>query len=143
MVLTPLSPTRLPSVRVVSVRPDLVGEALAADLGQLRDRLPPLAAATARDIVAAELGRPLDDIYASFDDTPVAAASVAQVHFAETADGQPVAVKVLRPGVADAFASDLELFAWLADAAERQVAGLKSEAHTSELPSLMRTSYAV
>src|SRR3546814_11092672 len=92
----------------LSVRPDLVGEALAADLGQLRDRLPPFAAATARSIVAAEPGRPLDEIYASFDDTPVAAASVAQVHFAETTDGQLGAVKELRHGVADAFACDLE-----------------------------------
>lgn len=119
-----LGPSFIKLGQVLSVRPDLVGEALAADLGQLRDRLPPFPAATARAIIEAELGRPLDELYASFEDTPVAAASVAQVHFAETADGQPVAVKVLRPGVADAFARDLELFAWLAEAVETRIAGL-------------------
>ncbi|WP_370151517.1 2-polyprenylphenol 6-hydroxylase [Ferrovibrio sp.] len=119
-----LGPSFVKLGQVLSVRPDLVGEELAADLGRLRDRLPPFPAATARAIVAAELGQPVAAAFATFADTPVAAASVAQVHFAETTAGDPVAVKVLRPGVEAAFARDLELFAWLADAAERHVAGL-------------------
>jgi ubiquinone biosynthesis protein len=62
---------------------------------------------------------PLDTLFASFDETAIAAASIAQVHFARTKEGEEVAVKVLRPGVADAFARDLDLFSWLAALIER------------------------
>ena len=55
----------------------------------------------------------------SFDDTPIAAASIAQVHFATTTDGRAVAVKVLRPGIEAAFARDLDLFYWMAELVER------------------------
>jgi len=119
-----LGPSFIKLGQVLSVRPDLVGTALAADLGQLRDRLPPFSGATAKTIVESELGQPLDALFTTFEAEPVAAASVAQVHFAETADAAPVAVKVLRPGVEAAFARDLGLFAWLAEAAERRVTGL-------------------
>jgi ubiquinone biosynthesis protein len=64
---------------------------------------------------------PVDALFSSFDEVPIAAASIAQVHFAVTSDGAPVAVKVLRPGIEAAFARDLNLFAWLASLAERTV----------------------
>src|SRR5690606_20006621 len=122
--LSELGPSFIKLGQVLSVRPDLVGAGIAEDLGRLRDRLPPFPWDEAKASVEAELGRPLDELFAGFEPEPVAAASVAQVHFAETADGVPVAVKVLRPGVEAAFARDLKLFAWLADAAERRIAGM-------------------
>ena len=75
--------------------------------------------AEARALIEAEFACPLDALFASFDETAIAAASIAQVHFARTADGLDVAVKVLRPGIAAAFARDLDLFLWLAGLAER------------------------
>src|SRR5207253_10563800 len=73
----------------------------------------------ARALVEAEFACPLDTLFASFDETAIAAASIAQVHFARTADGHDVAVKVLRPGIAKAFARDIDLFLWLAGLGER------------------------
>ncbi|MSP66916.1 MAG: 2-polyprenylphenol 6-hydroxylase [Alphaproteobacteria bacterium] len=114
-----LGPGFIKAGQALSTRPDLIGEALAADLAQLQDRLPPFPTAQARATIAAELGRPVDQVFASFDDTPVAAASIAQVHFATTDAGAAVAVKVLRPGVEDAFAADVALLRRLARLAER------------------------
>ena len=98
----------------LSTRPDLIGEAVAADLAELRDRLPPFPATVARATVEAELERPLEELFADFDDAPAAAASIAQVHFATTLEGRRVAVKILRPGIEAEFARDLDLFRWLA-----------------------------
>ena len=105
--------------QALSTRADLVGVETAADLAMLRDRLPPFPAAAARRVVAAELGAPVEALFAAFDDAPVAAASIAQVHYATAPDGRAVAVKVLRPGVERAFARDLDLFLWLARLVER------------------------
>ena len=99
---------------MLATRPDIVGPDLAAGLRALQDKLPPFPAATARAVIEKELGRPLDDLYASFDADAVAAASIAQVHRATTPDGTAVAVKVLRPGIEVEFARDLAAFAWLA-----------------------------
>ena len=93
--------------QALSTRADLIGAEVAEDLAMLRDRLPPFPAAEARAVVTRELGAPIADLFQSFDDTPVAAASIAQVHFAVTSDGRAVAVKVLRPGVERAFQRDL------------------------------------
>ncbi|MEK9967600.1 MAG: 2-polyprenylphenol 6-hydroxylase [Ferrovibrio sp.] len=123
--LADLGPSFIKLGQVLSVRPDLVGAALAEDLGRLRDKLPPFSWAEAKHSIETELGTPLDSLYSSFEETPVAAASVAQVHFAQTSEGNPVAVKVLRPGVEAAFARDLKLFAWMAEAMERCVAGME------------------
>jgi len=76
-------------------------------------------------MVEAELGEPIAVLYRSFADEPVAAASIAQVHFAETAEGEEVAVKVLRPGIQAAFIRDLDLFYWLARLAERTQPALR------------------
>ena len=105
--------------QALSTRADLIGAETAADLAHLRDRLPPFSAREAREAVAAELGAPLSDLFGAFDDRPVAAASIAQVHYAVTGDGRPVAVKILRPGIERAFRRDLDLFLWLARLIER------------------------
>jgi ubiquinone biosynthesis protein len=81
--------------------------------------LPPFPGSEAQRLIEAEFGRPLGAFFSFFDQAAIAAASIAQVHFAQTTDGHDVAVKVLRPGIAEAFARDLDLFLWLADLAER------------------------
>ncbi|HLI10075.1 MAG TPA: 2-polyprenylphenol 6-hydroxylase [Alphaproteobacteria bacterium] len=117
--LQALGPSFIKLGQALSVRSDLFGEEMAEDLSLLQDRLPPFPAAAARATIEAELGRPIKALFAAFDDRPVAAASISQVHYAETTDGRPVAVKILRPGIEGAFARDLALFYWLAGLAER------------------------
>lgn len=117
--LQELGPSFVKLGQALSTRPDLVGEEIAEDLSELQDRLAPFPAEAARAIIAAELDKPIEDLFLGFDDKPVAAASIAQVHFAVTAEGEDVAVKVLRPGVELRFARDIALFTWLAVWAER------------------------
>jgi ubiquinone biosynthesis protein len=105
--------------QALSTRADLIGAQAAEDLAMLRDRLPAFPAEEARAVIARELEAPVEDLFSKFDDTPIAAASIAQVHFATTTDGRDVAVKVLRPGVDDAFRRDLDLLFWIAGLIER------------------------
>ena len=121
-----LGPAFIKLGQMLSTRSDMLGEQMAADLSLLQDRLAPFPAAEARATIAAELGRPVGELFDSFDDRPVSAASIAQVHFATIAaepgadpGNTEVAVKVLRPGIERAFARDLELMLWLAELIER------------------------
>lgn len=116
---TALGPSFIKLGQAMSCRPDIVGKAVAEDLASLQDALPPFAAATARAIIEAELERPIDALFTRFDDQPVAAASIAQVHKAMTSEGRAVAVKVLRPDIDTLFARDIDLFRTLALAVER------------------------
>ena len=120
-----LGPSFIKLGQLLSTRADLLGEEITADLASLQDRLPPFPGAAARALIEAEFARPLDTLFMTFDEVAVAAASIAQVHFARTTAGNEVAVKVLRPGIAAAFARDLDLFLWLAGLAEWLVAGLR------------------
>ncbi len=104
--------------QALSTRSDLLGEEMAADLSDLQDRLPPFPGAEARAAIVAELGAPVEALFREFDDRAVAAASIAQVHRAVTVDGRSVAVKVLRPGIEQAFRRDLDLFLWVAELIE-------------------------
>ena len=117
--LEELGPTFIKLGQALSVRSDLVGEEIALDLSTLQDRLPPFPAVVARETIEEELFAPVDELFRHFDDTPVAAASIAQVHFAETHEGDKVAVKVLRPGIEARFRQDLDLFLWIARVVER------------------------
>jgi len=117
--LTELGPTFIKLGQLLSTRSDLIGQTVAEDLAELQDRLPPFAAADARAIIEQELGRPIDALFSRFSEEAVAAASIAQVHFATTTEGRDVAVKVLRPGIEQAFRRDLDLFYWLAGLALR------------------------
>ncbi len=118
LALQRLGPSYIKLGQALSTRSDLIGEAMAADLSTLQDRLPPFPSAQAIAVIEEELGQKIDQLFSAFDAQPVAAASVAQVHFATTTEGLDVAVKVLRPGVAAAFARDLDLLLWLAERIE-------------------------
>lgn len=85
--------------QVMSTRPDLFSPEVIDQLRALQDRIPPFAFPKVKAVLEADLGKPLDQVFSEIDETPVAAASVAQVHRARLLDGREVAVKVLRPGV--------------------------------------------
>ena len=113
-----LGPTFVKLGQMLSTRADLLGDDITSDLAALQDRLPPFPGDEARALIEAEFGKPLTELFAAFDETATAAASIAQVHFAKTSDGHEVAVKVLLPGIEAAFARDLDLFLWLARLAQ-------------------------
>lgn len=117
--LTALGPSFIKLGQTLSTRSDLFGPEVAEDLAALQDRLAPFPSDIAFATIETELGKPIDALYARIDRTPVAAASIAQVHLACTTDGQDVAVKVLRPGVEAAFERDIAMFRWLAALAWR------------------------
>ncbi|MDX2144316.1 MAG: 2-polyprenylphenol 6-hydroxylase [Rhodospirillaceae bacterium] len=128
LALTALGPTFIKFGQALSTRADLLGDEVTADLAELQDRLPPFPFKDVSATITADFGKPVAPLFSSIDERPVAAASIAQVHFAVTTEGREVAVKVLRPQVAEAFARDIALLYWLADMAVRvmpQLARLK------------------
>jgi ubiquinone biosynthesis protein len=118
--LESLGPAHIKLGQILATRPDVIGSEVATALEQLQDRLPPFPTDEAKARIEAELGKPLTALFSSFGE-PVAAASIAQVHEAGTAEDPPrrVAVKVLRPGIEQEFARDLSALAFAARMAER------------------------
>jgi predicted unusual protein kinase regulating ubiquinone biosynthesis (AarF/ABC1/UbiB family) len=114
--------------QLASCRPDLVGAIWAAELQTLQDDVPPVAADAIRARIEDELGAPIGELFADFDDTPLAAASLAQVHAAHLADGTAVAVKVQVPGIEDIIDADI--------AALRTLAGAVGEIPGVDLPTI-------
>ena len=119
MALERLGPIFVKFGQVLSTRRDLLPVDVADELAKLQDDVPPFPAEQAVALVEAAFGRPLDQLFASFEREPVASASIAQVHFAVLNDGREVAVKVLRPGVLQIIDSDLALLRVLAGWADR------------------------
>jgi ubiquinone biosynthesis protein len=103
--------------QALSTRPDLVPAHILARLSTLQDRVAPAPAAHVVALITAELGAPPERLFTRFDRTPVAAASLAQVHRGRLASGAEVAVKTLRPGVEDLVERDLEIMRRLAKTA--------------------------
>ena len=103
--------------QALSTRADLIGPEMGHALSLLQDRLPAFRA-LARRRIEAESGMAVSEVFRRFDDEAVAAASIAQVHYAELADGRKVAVKLLRPGIHRRMQSDTTLFYSLASLLE-------------------------
>lgn len=120
-----LGPTFIKLGQFLAVRPDIVGDDVAEGLAKLQDKLPPFDGDIAIRIIENEFGRKIDEIFSDFSKEPVAAASIAQVHFAITKEKKKVAVKVLRPGIENAFAKDIELFNWLAKKINKKLPNVK------------------
>jgi len=117
--LVAIGPAAIKLGQALSTRPDLVGDRAAANLSQLQDDLPPAPFAKIKQTVEASFGVPLKSLYTKFDEQPVGAASIAQVHRAVTTDGKDVAVKVLRPGIEEELAKAIETYEWAAAHVER------------------------
>ncbi len=116
--LTALGPAYIKFGQILSTRPDVVGADLAAQLQVLQDQLPPFPREIARKMVEEDLGLPLDSLFSEFSE-PIAAASIAQVHRARlVGSGEPVAVKVLRPRILQAFRKDIDAFYLIASTIE-------------------------
>ncbi|WP_255152021.1 ABC1 kinase family protein [Halorarius halobius] len=103
--LVRLGPTFIKVGQILSTRPDVVGPAYIEELSQLQDRVPPADWEEIRPVVEAELG-PVDEVYDEFDTEPISGASLGQVYTA-VADGERVAVKVLRPNIRERVETDL------------------------------------
>ena len=119
MGLERLGPIFVKFGQVMSTRRDMIPGDIADELARLQDRVPPFPAEVARAIVERAFGKPLEEIFTSFDADPVASASIAQVHFAVLKSGREVAVKVLRPGMLEAIDDDVALMRQLARWVER------------------------
>jgi ubiquinone biosynthesis protein len=116
--LETLGPIFVKFGQVLSTRRDLLPLDIADELAKLQDQVPPFPFRLAAAEIESSLGKPLNDLFAKFDERPIASASVAQVHVAFLKDGAEVAVKVLRPGVEQAIAKDVKLLetgAWLVE----------------------------
>ena len=109
-----IGPAAIKLGQTLATRPDLVGEGPARNLLTLQDDLPPVDFALIRAAIEASFEQSLEALFAEFDPVPVGAASIAQVHRAVTTDGRQVAVKVLRPGIREKFARDIETYEWAA-----------------------------
>jgi ubiquinone biosynthesis protein len=116
-----LGPAFVKLGQMLSTRPDLLPAEWVNAFARLQDRVPPFPAAQARAVVREQLGAPVEDLFARFDDTPVASASIAQVHRATTFDGAPLAIKVQRPGIETQLRSDLNILYVLAGWLEGQI----------------------
>ncbi len=109
-----LGPTYIKLAQIISSGEGLFPEELVAETKKCRDQVPPETWNDIRAVVEAELGRPIHEVFDRFDTTPLAAASIAQVHRATLKTGEDVVVKVQRPSVASRVKEDLRVMAWLA-----------------------------
>jgi ubiquinone biosynthesis protein len=119
LALEELGPIFVKFGQAVSTRRDLLPPDIAEQLAKLQDRVPPFPGTVAREIIERAYGRPVTEIFAEFDEQPLAAASIAQVHVARLVAGQEVVVKVLRPGMRMRIERDLEVLYALAHLAHR------------------------
>ncbi|MGA3006444.1 MAG: AarF/ABC1/UbiB kinase family protein [Opitutaceae bacterium] len=119
LALTELGTTYIKFGQMLSTRPDLVGQEVADELAKLQHSVPPDPPEVALATVAAELGRPVGEIFAEFDPVPVGSASIGQVHRARLPDGREVVVKVQHPGIESRIRGDLEILHKLAGLAEK------------------------
>ncbi len=128
--LESLGPIFVKFGQVLSTRRDLLPPDIAEELAKLQDRVPPFTFDAVQASIEASFGASLNTIFPKFKQTPVASASVAQVHFAELPDGKQVAVKVLRPGIATVIHRDIRLLdtlAWLLAAISSEGKRLKPQ----------------
>ena len=118
LALQDLGPIFVKFGQVLSTRRDLLPTDIADELAKLQDRVPPFPTEQVLATLTRAYGRPVDEVFQSFDREPVASASVAQVHLARLPDGTQAAVKILRPNIADTIERDLALMhngAWLVE----------------------------
>ena len=123
MALEDLGPTFIKMGQILSTRPDLLPVEFIQELPKLQDDVPAFSLSEIKEIIVKELHKPVGQIFSHFDEQPLAAASIGQVHKARTFDGQDVVVKVQRPGIQNTIQVDLEIMHHLAGLMEKHLEG--------------------
>lgn len=118
-ILQDLGPTFVKLGQIASTHSDMLSQEYCDALSQLRSSVAPMDAETVHGQIEKYLGRPANEIFSEFDDTPLGSASIGQVHKAVLEDGTPVAVKIRRPGVVDTVAQDFALIEKVLETADR------------------------
>ncbi|MCB1786638.1 MAG: ubiquinone biosynthesis regulatory protein kinase UbiB [Chromatiaceae bacterium] len=117
--LEDLGPIYVKFGQILSTRRDLLPDDIAIELAKLQDQVPPFPGAQAKAIVEKSLGKPVEELFAEFDLTPLASASIAQVHAATMHDGRKAIVKVVRPGIERTIRRDIDLLFTIARLARK------------------------
>jgi ubiquinone biosynthesis protein len=125
MALEELGPTFIKLGQVLSTRPDLISAEYLNELAELQDNVPPFSFAEVEDIFLAETGKKPNELFEKFEEQPIAAASIGQVHRGRMQDGNEVVVKVQRPDIEKTIAVDLEILAYLATLMEQYLEELQ------------------
>lgn len=121
MVAEELGPTFVKLGQILSNRPDLVPKELQEELEKLQKSVPPFPSGEAVRLVERELGKPIKELFREFDETPLAAASIAQIHRGVLFNGETAAIKVQRPGLHELVEVDIDILRELAELLERYV----------------------
>jgi len=114
MAFAELGPSFIKLAQILSSRPDLITKPYTDELKKLQDRVPPFSSTEAIQIVEQETARKIDQLFSEFDSVPIAAASIAQVHFARLLDGTKVIVKVQRPRIREQIETDIGILNFIA-----------------------------
>ena len=117
--LEDLGPIFVKFGQILSTRQDLLPDDISLELAKLQDRVPPFPGVQARCVIEKAYGHPVQEVLKDFDETPLASASIAQVHTATLMDGTAVVIKVLRPGITKTIRRDVSLLHYVAGLAER------------------------
>jgi ubiquinone biosynthesis protein len=125
LVLEELGTTFIKVGQVLSTRPDLVGKDVADELAKLQDMVPPFPYDSVKIVVEKDLEGPIEEFFSEFEETPIASASIAQVHRANLLDGTEVAVKVQRLNLEEQIKKDIVLMRYLAKQADKRIKNLK------------------
>lgn len=125
MAMTELGTTFIKLGQMLSTRPDLVGPEMAAELTELQSNVPAESVESARAIILEDLGQPVEELFAEFDSTPLAAASIAQVYAARLQTGERVVVKIRRAGIEAKSTTDLEIVQAMAELLEKHSPSLR------------------
>jgi ubiquinone biosynthesis protein len=121
LALEELGPTFIKLGQMLSTRYDLFSHDYIDELRKLQDNITPFPVSKAREIIETEFGKPVETVFSSFEETPVAAASIAQVHRAVTKDGRSVVLKIQRPGIETVIRHDIDILMDLAHLLLRHV----------------------
>jgi len=139
MVLEELGPTFLKMGQILSTRPDLLPVEFMQELSKIQDEVPPFPYPEVEAVVKEEFQKPIDQLFPSFDEKPLAAASIGQVHQARMPDGKNVVVKIQRPGIQRTIEVDLEIMTHLAGLMERHLEGWDIQRPTRIVEEFART----
>ncbi len=123
--LEELSGTFIKLGQLLSLRPDLIPKEYSQEFEKLQDNINPFHYTIAKRIIESELKKPIREVFKSFEKTPIASASIGQVHKAQLKTGETVAIKIQRPGIRKIFEADIDILYYLAHLVERHMPELK------------------